>query len=261
MTTNVSSSAADFERAADLYLGAMVKILTNTIYEDSNINPRKSSEYEAERRKVGKDWPQTAFTMIGVKRLENLRMLAERVLREGVPGDLIETGVWRGGACIMMRAVLAAYGDTTRKVFCADSFAGLPSPNAESFPKDAKDTHHQYHDQLAIPRAAVEAAFQKFDLLDDQVEFLEGYFKDTLPSVKDRTFALLRLDGDMYESTIQALEILYPRLSPGGFIILDDVGAVKGCKAAMNDYRDAHNITEPIQEADWTGVWWQKARA
>jgi hypothetical protein len=247
----------DSSRLRDLYLDSMIRILTNTIYQDGNIQPQRDPAFDPSRREIGRDWPANALTMIGRKRLQNVRRLAEQVLIEEVPGDLIETGVWRGGACIMMRAVLRAYDDRVRKVICADSFQGLPPPDIERFPIDKGDRHHTIT-ELAVSREEVASGFDRCGLLDEQVLFLEGFFRETLPTMRNRTFALIRLDGDMYESTIQALENLYPSLSVGGYLIVDDYGAIPACAKAVNDYRDSHAITEPLQTVDWTGRWWQK---
>jgi O-methyltransferase len=256
MTTN---PADETKRVRELYLSTMIRILTNTIYEDSNVKPSRAGAFNAQQREGGTDWPEKAFTMIGVKRMSNLRDLAVSAIEAGVPGDFIETGIWRGGACIMMRAVLEAYGERGRKVFCADSFEGVPPANAADYPRDTgKKWDKAYMPELAIPRSAVEDAFRKFDLLDEQVEFLQGWFKDTLPTVKDRSFAVIRLDGDLYESTIQALDNLYPGLSPGGYAIIDDY-ALGPCKAAVTDYRQKHGINDEIHVIDITGVWWQKS--
>jgi len=100
--------------------------------------------------------------------------------------------------------------------------------------------------------------FSKYGLLDDNVKFLKGWFKDTLPVAPINKLALLRLDGDMYESTMDGLVNLYPKLSKGGYIIVDDWGAVEGCKLAVLDYRKKHGITEEIITIDWTGVYWKK---
>ncbi len=195
--------------------------------------------------------------MIGPKRLRNVRLLAEQALQDDVPGDFIETGIWRGGACILMRGVLAAHGDTVRKVYCADSFNGLPPPKPGEFPKDASDRLHAFA-ELAIPQEVVQRNFAAYDLLDEQVVFVPGLFQDTLPKLSVPRFALIRLDGDMYESTIVALENLYPRLSPGGFAIIDDYGGIAACRAAVHDYLDAHGLKPEIAVIDQTGVWWRK---
>ncbi len=186
------------------------------------------------------------------------RPCVESLLRAQVEGDLIETGVWRGGACIFMRAILAAYGITDRRVFVADSFCGLPPPDLQRYPHDRESSFHEHNTILGVSRAEVEANFGRFGLLDDQVVFLEGWFKDTLPNAPIEKLALMRLDGDMYESTTQALESLYPKLSIGGFCIIDDY-AIDACKRAVDDYRSQMRSEEPITTIDWTGVYWQKA--
>ncbi|MDY0110166.1 MAG: TylF/MycF family methyltransferase [Candidatus Krumholzibacteria bacterium] len=211
----------------------------------------------AAQREEGEIWPGYADTMIGLKRLDNIQHCVETALAEGIAGDLIETGVWRGGGCIFMRGILAAHGVTDRKVFVADSFAGLPPPDPRLYPADAGDRHH-CHDILAVSREQVARNFAKYGLLDDQVVFLEGWFKDTLPRAPLGQLAVLRLDGDMYGSTRDALVPLYPRLSQGGFCIVDDY-ALPGCRQAVDDYRAEHGITAALHEVDWTGRYWRKS--
>ncbi len=208
-------------------------------------------------REEGRDWPSDAETMIGLRRLENVEHCVREVLERNIPGDLIETGVWRGGTTIFMRGMLKAWGDTRRRVWVADSFEGLPPPDAARYPADRGDIHWTYG-QLAVSLEEVRERFERYGLLDDQVRFLKGWFKDTLPSAPIERLAVMRLDGDMYESTLDALDALYPKLSPGGFAIIDDYGAVEGCKRAVTDYRARHGITEPLQTVDWSGVYWQR---
>ncbi len=213
-------------------------------------------EFDPERRFVGIDHPPDAETMIGMKRLDNLQHCVTDVLEQRVAGDLIETGVWRGGAVIFMRAILEAYGDRSRTVWAADSFAGLPKPDEERYPADRGDQHWA-REQLAIPVETVKQNFARYGLLDDRVRFLVGWFSDTLPDAPIERLAILRLDGDMYQSTIEALRPLYPKLSKGGYVIIDDY-ALPGCQAAVQDYRREHGITEEIIDIDGTGVYWQK---
>lgn len=208
------------------------------------------------RRRERQIWPGYADTMIGLRRLDNLQYSIETALAEGVEGDLIETGVWRGGACIFMRAVLAAYGIGDRRVFVADSFEGLPKPDVEKYPADKGDTHFIYK-QLAVSREEVENNFRRYGLLDDQVVFLEGWFKDTLPKAPIAKLSVLRLDGDMYGSTMESLENLYPRLSRAGFCIIDDYD-YPACKAAVNDFRSAHEIDSEVKDIDGSAVYWRK---
>jgi O-methyltransferase len=211
-------------------------------------------------REVGKDWPSEAETMIGLKRLDNIQDCVTDVLRRGVSGDLIEAGVWRGGATILMRAVLKAYGSVDRLVWVADSFQGLPEPDADRYPADAGDVHHTHSDVLSVSQEQVEENFRRYGLLDEQVRFLPGWFKDTLPTAPIEKVAVMRLDGDMYESTIVPLEALYPKLAIGGYLIVDDYGNrhTAGCKAAVDEYRHANGITESIEMIDWTGAYWRR---
>lgn len=111
---------------ATLYLDLLERALTGMLGEDAAMDPWTKG-YDPEMRLIGRDWPSAVQTMIGLARMRNLRVLAERVIQEGIPGDMLEAGVWRGGACILMRGVLAAHGIADRTIWVADSFAGLPA--------------------------------------------------------------------------------------------------------------------------------------
>lgn len=208
------------------------------------------------RHAEGNAWPRNADSMIGMKRMNNIQDCVEDVLNNDIPGDLIETGVWRGGSCIFMRAILAAYGDTRRTVWVADSFQGLPEPDTEKYPADRGDEHYKLS-FLAVSEEQVRQNFERYGLLDDQVRFLKGWFKDTLPSAPIEKIAVMRLDGDMYESTMDALNALYDKLSVGGYCIIDDY-ALAGCKQAVDEFRNSRNISAPVIQVDWTGAYWQK---
>lgn len=216
----------------------------------------KTQAVSQAQREEGHIWPGYADTMIGLKRLDNIQSCVEIILRDDVQGDMIETGVWRGGACILMRAILAAYAIEDRKVFVADSFEGLPRPDPAAFPADSGDQHY-IHEYLAVSQEDVEHNFERYGLLDDQVVFLKGWFKDTLPGAPIQMLSLMRLDGDMYSSTMDALQNLYPKLTVGGFCIIDDF-ASPACESAVSDYREQHGILTPIEEIDWTGRYWRK---
>jgi O-methyltransferase len=212
--------------------------------------------FDAAVRDEGRDQPYDAETMVGRKRLDNLQQCVTRVLEDGVPGDLLEAGVWRGGSAIFMRALLDVMGDETRLVWAADSFRGLPPPDP-TVVADRGDKHHE-NDFLAVSLDEVKSNFRKYGLLDDRVRFLPGWFSDTLPNAPIESLAVLRADGDMYASTMDILAPLYPKVSDGGFVIVDDYGAVPACRQAVLDYRAANSITEPMTRIDWTGVYWRK---
>ncbi len=218
-----------------------------------------SIEERREKRQKGLDWPlMQAQSMIGLDRLSNIQKLLESAIERGIEGDVIETGVWRGGASIFMRAVLKAHNINDKLVWACDSFEGLPKPEPDKYPADpADDPHHTFNSFMAVSQETVAANFEKYGLLDDQVRFVKGYFEDTLADIEAEKFCLLRLDGDMYSSTIVALEALYPKLSSGGYIIIDDYH-LDPCVQAVQDYRKANNITATITDIDGSGVYWCK---
>jgi hypothetical protein len=244
-----------------LYLDLLKRCLTRTLFPDGSITPGFTptpGEFAVEKRLDGLDWPSDGETMIGLKRLDNIQYCVMDVLARRVAGDLVETGVWRGGAAIFMRAILAAQRESGRRVWLADSFQGLPHPDPVNFPKDVGDRHWELTPYLGVPLDVVRANFERYGLLDEQVAFLPGWFKDTLPEAPIEAIAVLRLDGDMYQSTFEALTYLYPKVSAGGYVIIDDYGVLPNCKAAVEDYRSAHDIDAVIQPIDWTGVYWMK---
>lgn len=227
-----------------LYLDLLKKILTDQIHHPS------------EARLEGTDWPENGFTMIGLKRLENIQMCASKIIEQNIEGDFLEAGVWKGGASMFMRAILKCYGIRNRTVWLADSFKGLPPPKPE-YPADKDDIHHQY-EKLAVSLEQVQRNFRTLDLLDEQVRFIEGWFHETLFTAPVDKISLLRLDGDMYESTYVSLEALYHKVSIGGFVLIDDYGYIDSCKQAVHDFLDKKSLKPLIQKIDWTGVYWIK---
>lgn len=258
MTSMPATVSDPVNLARNDYLELMQACLTGRVYRDVARAPFGVNAFDSHCRERGLDWPSHAETMIGDTRLANLRTLTEALIADHVPGDLIETGVWRGGACIMMRAVLYAHNVTDRCVWVADSFEGLPRANERQYPADTGSEFHKY-EELAVSLEEVKENFRAYDLLDGQVKFLKGWFKDTLPSAPIGQLALMRLDGDMYESTMDALTALYPHLSHRGYVIIDDYHVVPACKAAVTDYCDQHGIKPEIIEIDGVGGYWKKS--
>ena len=253
---------------AELYLALIERCILGLIYEDTPIVAFNTldaegidlapEKFDRQLRETGLDWPGQAHSMIGLRRMDNVRHCVEQVLKDGVPGDLIETGVWRGGTTIFMRAILKAHNVIDRTVWVADSFEGVPAANVEAYAADEElALLHGWNSVLGVSLDEVKRNFERYGLLDGQVRFLEGWFKDTLPHAPIPTLAVLRLDGDLYESTIDALSNLYPKLSPGGFCIVDDYN-ISACAQAIADYRAAHGITDDIVDIDGLGVFWRR---
>jgi hypothetical protein len=297
----------------ELYLDLVKRCVTNILYEDPPkvvfdhlCRPTVATRFELQRRVLGEDFASAAHTLVGTHRLENIQHCVERVLEQNVPGDLVETGSYRGGATIFMRALLRAHEVTDRRVFVCDSFSPLAPqlphwtvlpliqalaaiPNRwwqrkyffllqkfakdyQAFPptSDPSDCFVQIlmwnlrnPDLMAgsgenHSLELVQSRFARYGLLDEQVVFLKGFFADTLPHAPVERIAVLRLDGDLYESTRDALVHLYPKLSPGGYCIIDDYYPWPDCAKAVNEYRQEHGISEEMHDIDQTGVYWRK---
>lgn len=235
----------------DLYLRTLRGSLTRTLFMPLG--------QARDNRSKGLDWPGAgdAETMIGDERMDNIRELATLVLRDGIPGDFVECGVWRGGATIFMQGILKAYGEhTNRQVWVCDSFEGCPEPSPEQYPADREDPHHTFK-FLAVSQDEVEANFHRYGLMDRNVRFVKGFFKDTLPHQDMRQIALLRADGDMYESQTQILEALYPLMAPGGVVIIDDYYNIAGSHKAVDDYRARRRVKGDLNRVDWCAAWWR----
>lgn len=218
-------------------------------------------EEDKKKRYDGRDWPKASEgeTMIGLVRLDNILYCINKIIEDNIDGDFIEAGVWRGGAVIFMKGILEAFEIKDRKIWVADSFQGVPRPDIESFPEDKEDMLYQF-EELKVTKQEVINNFKKYDLFDDNIRFLEGWFKDTLYHAPIQKLALLRVDGDLYESTFQALDALYPKLAVGGFCIIDDYGTFDYCAKAVTDYREKNNITDQIIDIDSWGIFWRKSK-
>ena len=201
---------------------------------------------------------QERITMLGPRKLDTLRYCTEQCLKNNIPGDLIETGVWRGGATIYLAGILKAYEEHARKVFVADSFEGLPPPDPDKYPLDKGDTHYT-RDDLAVSMEEVKENFERFSLLSDNVRFVKGFFEESLKTADIDRLSILRLDGDMYGSTMTVLEQLYHKLEVGGYLILDD-WLLTGAREALMDYRTLVGIKEDMYQ-DYSGVFWKKTVA
>jgi Macrocin-O-methyltransferase (TylF) len=248
-----------------LYLDLLKGTLTNTLFT-TEPNADEETELRYVHGFIHHYINGAAVSMLPLARFENLQSCIVDVLERKVPGDLIETGVWRGGATIFMRAVLKAYGVQDRTVWVADSFEGLPVPDAEKFPVEA-ETHNgkvmnNIYKHFAVSLEDVQRNFRAFGLLDGQVRFLKGWFKDTLPSAPVTALSIMRLDGDYYESTWDGLTNLYDKLSIGGYAIIDDYGEDSWtyCRKAVDEFRQQRGIEEPMIRVDSKCYYWQRTR-
>lgn len=208
--------------------------------------------YDPVKRLNGADWPLFAYTMIGRKRLDNVEFCVRDVVKREVPGDIVETGTWRGGCCIFIRALLKELNDS-RTIWACDSFEGMP------IPKDNIDGYdHSSKQYLTVSLEQVQSNFRRFGMLDGQVRFLKGWFCDTLPTAPIETISVLRLDGDLYHSTMDVLTNLYHRVSRSGYVIVDDYGDWPACRRAVHEFLDSQRLSVSIIPiGDDKGVYWK----
>ena len=226
---------------------------------------RELGPEQFQERVQGRDWPLHALTMTGLARLDDLEACVESVVRDSVPGDLIELGSWRGGSSILMRSTLNCLGDGDRTVWVADSFQGFPEPepaNVSGGYAGSLAPYFAVFDFLAVPLEEVQASFARFGC-EQGVRFVPGFFEETLPDLAggDRRWSVIRLDGDTYDVTLLALRCLYPSLSPGGYVVVDDYRDIDECRQAVDDFRREQAIAEPIEPVDWSCARWRRTGA
>jgi O-methyltransferase len=201
-----------------------------------------------------RNYIEFSHSMIGRKRLENIVQLIEYIKINNIDGDMLEAGIWRGGSAILAKACIEEF-QLNKKLFVADSFMGLPKPTHEL------DIKYDYSESvmpiLSIAKEEVINNFKKYNLYDDNVIFIEGWFNESLKN-NNIKLSLLRVDGDLYESTKTVLEECYKNVTNGGAIIIDDYGDFPQCKFAVDEFRINNKIIDPIVPIDWTGIYWIK---
>jgi hypothetical protein len=197
-------------------------------------------------------------TMIGLSGLDNLERCAEQIFADRVPGDFLEAGVCAGGAAIFLRALQVAFGESLRRVWAADSFQGLPPPRAEEDVARKMDFTETRLPWVCFSLEGVRDNFERYNLLDEHVRFLPGWFSDTLPGAPIEQLALLRIDADLYQSTREVLEALYDKVVAGGFVVVDDYGTLIACQRAVDEFRVTRGIVGPIRRVDRHHVFWRK---
>lgn len=206
------------------------------------------------------------YTMVGYKRLSNVHQLAERAQKDGLQGAFVECGVWKGGAAGVM-GYMAEKESRSRPVWLFDSFEGLPEPSgkdgelAKVYAAGKDSGQLSSIGQCVGPLEDVKKLFLSvLRLKGDNVHIEKGWFQDTLPRARERVggIAILRLDGDWYESTKVTLENLYDNVVQGGYVIIDDYGHWEGCKRAVDEFLRDRGIKVDLKKIDYTGVYFQK---
>lgn len=270
--SNKETTKTPKERAQLAYLELLKQTLSGVAYgaAERSVQPalrqdraQLSPVINEAARKAGHDWTYLGDTMTGFKRLDNVRDLLTDVVQNNIEGDYIETGVWRGGSSIFARAVLYVNGQPNRISYVCDSFHGLPPGDRNlTFGKPGIGLTDQGWDKtkyLEVSPQIVAQGFQKYSLLDSNVVFAKGFFNETMPPLGKRIkkLSIMRLDGDMYESTVDVLYHLYDKLSVGGYVIMDDWANFPS-KHACNDFFKVHGISPDIIAIDSISAYWKK---
>jgi O-methyltransferase len=237
--------------------GVGTESVQRTFHKEPRIYSQELPADKMHYRVSGRDWPLNALTMAGLMRLDDLQLCVESVVGDDIEGDLIEAGTWRGGASILMRATLDSLGADERTVWLADSFEGFPEADPDAFPEDADGDDLSGLSFLAAPLEQVRGHFGRFGF-ERGVRFVPGFFSETMPSLRGGRWSVVRIDGDTYESTWLTLESLYPGLSTGGYLIIDDYQFVAECRRAVDQFRLEREIAEPLEPVDWSCVRWRR---
>lgn len=199
------------------------------------------------------------LTLTTHERVNALRLAVEHVVAAGIPGAIVECGVWRGGSMLAVARTLLAAGDTSRDLYLFDTFTTMPRPGPEDFDvygRHVSEYHdvnvaHPYHSYL--PLDTVRAVMEESGYPKERLHFVQGMVEDTIPASAPATIALLRLDTDLYVSTAHEMEHLYPRVSPGGVLLVDDYGDFQGAKKAVDEYLERHGIKLLLNRIDQGG--------
>jgi hypothetical protein len=239
-------------RNRDAYIDLIKRSITNYHYlgDDRSFEDfRCIAHYDLDRAQWKVDPLARPVTLLTKAQLDLIEQAALALEEQKVPGDYLEAGIWRGGAVIFLRALLDAYGIETRKVFAADSFAGIPrNVRAINDPVDL------WKDRWVASLDEVRQNIARFGLRDERIVFTPGFFEESLKTLAKERFALIRLDSDSYDSVETSLAWLYPLLSQRGIVIIDD-WHLPGCQMAVRDYRAQHGINDPIHEHGGNAYW------
>jgi O-methyltransferase len=203
-----------------------------------------------------------AYTMTSPERLYSLIQAVRYLSAASIPGDIVECGVWRGGSMMAVALALIECKDVARDLFLFDTFEGMAPPTERDVAIDGQsaskllDSHKKTESDPVwcyAPLDQVRDAMSGTGYRADKIHCVKGKVEDTIPLRAPPKIALLRLDTDWYESTRHELEHLYPRLMPGGVLIIDDYGHWAGCRKAVDEYFDTRNITILLNRVDYTG--------
>jgi O-methyltransferase len=201
------------------------------------------------------------YTMTSPERIYALIQAVQYLAENEIPGAMVECGVWKGGSMMAAALTLLRLGKRDRDLYLFDTFEGMPQPGARDVAYDGRSaaidfdrtrTSADSSDWCNAPMQAVREALQSTGYPESRIHLVKGKVEDTIPGAAPAVIALLRLDTDWYESTRHELEHLFPRLSEGGVIIIDDYGHWQGARQATDEYLARTRVRLLLNRIDYT---------
>lgn len=227
--------------------------------KDPKDGPRYPPDFDASTRDICRS--VRPFTMTSPERIFALREGIKHIVRHQIPGEIVECGVWKGGSMMAAAMTLQELGATNRDLYLFDTFEGMPAPGEEDVTLDNEPA-----EELLSKSDKESSAIWAYSTLEEvkrnllsteypesRLFFIKGRVEETIPESAPCQIALLRLDTDWYESTYHELVHLYPRLSSGGVLIIDDYGHWKGARKAVDQYAEENNLRLLLSRIDYTG--------
>ena len=205
-----------------------------------------------------------AYTATSIERVYALKSAITYIIKNKIKGDFVECGVWKGGSCMLMAKTLVNEGEKERKIWMYDTFDGMTEPtdddceietniSGSDLLKNTPKNTDKFNMWAYAPLEMVKKNMKKTMFPEERIHFIEGKVENTLSKAKPQNIALLRLDTDWYESTKCELEQLYPLLSIGGVLIVDDYGHFSGAKKAVDEYFSNTNVKPLMNRIDYSG--------
>jgi len=253
-----SNSQRNFDQFRARYLQLVEMTVTGSIVDEvgtcltgpNGCSLQNLVPYDSELRRLGDDWPAVGHTMVGHVRLHNIYDALSSVIDDNIPGDFVELGVWRGGSAIYAKAVLYAFGAEDRAVHVFDAFEVIPSYGGP------------LSSYLSVSQKEVEHNFKKYGL-DHNVVFHKGLFKDSVPVFRKESngnaIAVLRIDGNFYDSYQDALYYLYELVPVGGYVIFDDAFSHPHVMKCWKDFKSEQGLPEELTAIDNNAAWFRKS--
>ena len=202
------------------------------------------------------------FTMTSPERLFALIKAVKYVSEAGIPGDIVECGVWRGGSMMAAALTLLERGDDSRDLYLFDTYEGMTPPTDRDVSIDGQTARALLNTEskaesgstwCIAPVDQVRAAMHSTGYSAARMHFIAGRVEETIPERAPARISILRLDTDWYESTHHELKYLYPLISQGGVLIIDDYGHWKGARQAVDEYITESGAKLLLNRIDYTG--------